>query len=159
MRQPLEELAERYSDRLFAAAFSLTKNPQVAEDIVQETLLRYHTSNKEFESEEHIRAWLYRIAVNKAKNLNLSGWRRRNVPLDDYSASLSFGAPEESELFSCVMEMPKKYRIVIHLYYFEDYSVKEIGDLLNLRESAVKQRLYRGRQYLKERLKEGWHND
>jgi len=159
MRPPLEQITKRYGDRLFAAAFSITKNPMDAEDIVQETLLKYHTSARDFESDEHIRAWLCRVAVNKAKNLSLSAWRRRSVPLEEYASSLSFETPEESELFSCVLKMPQKYRTVIHLYYYEDYSVREIASILGLRENAVKQRLYRGRKFLKDNLKEGWNNE
>ncbi len=156
MRPPLDQLTERYGDRLFAIAFSITKNPMYAEDIVQETFLKYHTSNKDFESDDHLRHWLCRVAVNKAKNLNLSAWRRKSVPLEEYASTLSFETPEESELFSCVLKMQQKYRTVIHLYYYEDYSVKEIANILGLRENTVKQRLYRGRKFLKENLEEGW---
>ena len=158
MRLPLEVLAERYRDNLFAAAFSVCKNPYDAEDIVQETFLQYHTTNKQFESEQHIRAWLLRVAINRAKNVNLSFWRRKSVPLEEYAQTLSFETREESELFHAVMALPEKYRVVIHLYYYEDYSTAEIAELLRLKANTVRVRLHRGRELLKEN-KEVWSND
>lgn len=159
MKLPLEELAERYKDNLFAAAFSVCKNSQDAEDVVQETFLQYHTTKTEFENEQHIRAWLLRVAINRAKNITLSFWRRKSLPLEDYAATLAFETPEAGELFEAVMALPEKYRVVVHLYYYEDYSVKEIAGLLRLSESGVKARLMRGRRLLKEALKEEWNDD
>ena len=158
MRLPLEVLAERYRDNLFAAAFSVCKNPYDAEDIVQETFLQYHTADKQFESEQHIRAWLLRVAINRAKNVNLSFWRRKSVPLEEYAQTLAFEAQEESELFHAVMALPEKYRVVIHLYYYEDCSTAEIAELLRLKVNTVRVRLHRGRELLKEN-QEVWSND
>lgn len=159
MRLPVEEVSERYRDRLFAAAFHLTADPMDAEDAVQETLIRYYTAQKEFESEEHLRAWLFRVAINLAKNLGRSVWRRKTVALEEYEASLPFEAAWESDLFWAMTRMPKKNRAVIHLYYYEEYSVREIAAILGISESAVKQRLKRGRDYLKLTLKEEWNDD
>lgn len=159
MRIPLEVLVKQYQDNLFAAAFSVCKNASDAEDIVQETFLQYHTANKEFESEQHIRAWLLRVAINKAKNINLSFWRQKSLPLLDYVATLTFETPESGELFDAVMALPKNYRIVIHLFYYEDYSVREIAGLLRLKEGTVRVRLLRGRKLLKQTLKEAWNDD
>ena len=72
MKQPVEELTERYRDNLFAVAFHVCKNAADADDIVQETFLQYYVTKKEFDSEAHIRAWLIRVTVNKAKNVNRS---------------------------------------------------------------------------------------
>lgn len=73
--------------------------------------------------------------------------------------TLVFETPESENLFETVMKLPEKYRIVIHLYYYEDYSVNEIADILKLSESNVKTRLSRGRAMLKNVLKEEWDND
>lgn len=72
---------------------------------------------------------------------------------------LAFETPESETLFETVMQLPKKYRIVIHLYYYEDYSVGEIAKILKLSESNVKTRLMRGRAKLREVLKEEWDDD
>lgn len=159
MRQPVQELMERYRNNLFVAAFQICKNHEDAEDIVQETFLQYHTSKKEYESEEHIRAWLLRVAINKAKNVNLTFWRRNKQPLEDYIETLTFETKEAGDLFEAVLALPEKYRVVIHLFYYEEYSVQEIAGMLNLSESNVKVRLSRGRKMLKEALKEEWEDD
>lgn len=79
MRQTIQELVERYQNSLYAVAFNVCKNQQDAEDAVQDTFLQYYNSKKEFESEQHIRAWLIRVAINKAKNMNLSFWRKNKT--------------------------------------------------------------------------------
>ena len=159
MRMETQALAAIYRDRLFAAAFQVCRNAADAEDAAQEALLRYHTSEKQFDSEQHIRAWLLRVAINCAKNVSRSFWRRNVVPLADYMETLEFDSGESREIFREVMNLPEKYRLVIHLYYYEDYSVAEIGKILGLTESNVKVRLSRGRKLLKEALQEVWDNE
>ena len=85
--------------------------------------------------------------------------RRGEDPLDDYLETLSFPSQETGELFSAVMALPETYRAVIHLFYYEDYTVEEIASLLKLTKSNVKVRLSRGRALLKESLKEAWNDD
>ena len=155
MRMQTEVLVKRYQQNMFAAALSACKDPQDAEDAVQEALLAYHTSGKEFESEEHIRAWLLRVAINKAKNMRMSFWKKHKVSLEDYMESISFETEQESELFEAVMELPEKYRVVLHLYYYEDYSIREIGKILRRTENTVKSQLSRGRALLKESFRGG----
>ena len=159
MRQSVQELAALYQRSLFAAAFNMCKNKQDAEDEVQDTFVQYYTTKKEFESEQHVRAWLMRVAVNKAKNINRTFWRRNKVSIEDYMETLVFETPEAETLFETVMQLPEKYRIVIHLYYYEDYTVSEIADILKLSESNVKIRLSRGRGMLRNALKEEWDDD
>ena len=94
MRIETRVIMEKYKDNLFSVAFNVCKNAADADDIVQETLIQYHTSNKQFDSEQHIRAWLIRVAINKAKNINMSFWRRASVPIEDYIEVLAFETPE-----------------------------------------------------------------
>lgn len=159
MRMETQALAETYRDRLFAAAFQVCGNAADAEDAAQEALLRYHVSEKQFESEQHIRAWLLRVAINCAKNASRSFFRRNTVPLETYMETLVFDSGESREIFREVMSLPEKYRLVIHLYYYEDYTVAEIGRILGLTESNVKVRLSRGRQQLKKALQEVWDDE
>ncbi|MCI8358389.1 MAG: sigma-70 family RNA polymerase sigma factor [Lachnospiraceae bacterium] len=159
MKQSVQELAALYRNNLFAVAFNVCKNAQDAEDIVQDTFLQYYTGKNQFDSEQHIRAWLIRVAINKAKNINRSFWRRNRTSLEDYMETLAFETPESENLFETVMQLPEKYRIVIHLFYYEDYAVKEIADVLKISESNVKARLSRGRELLRKVLKEEWKND
>lgn len=159
MREPVEQLIEMYKNNLYAIAFNICKNPHDAEDVVQDTFIQYISLNKEFETVQHIRAWLIRVAINKAKNKHTTLFRRKNLPLEDYMETLSFESPESSQLFETVMRLPEKYRIIIHLFYYEDYSVKEIADILKISTSNVKVRLSRGRRLLKDTLKEEWEDD
>ena len=159
MKQPVTGLMERYCDNLFAVAFNVCKNAADADDIVQETFLEYYLTAKNFETEQHIRSWLIRVAINKAKNVNRSFWRQHKVSLEEYMETLVFETPEDEALFETVMSLPDKYRIVIHLYYYEDYSVHEIAKALRLTENNVRVRLMRGRKILREVLKEEWEND
>lgn len=159
MRKSLQELMEQYQNNLYAAAFNVCKNAEDAEDVVQDTFIQYHTTRKEFESGQHIRAWLFRVAINKAKNVNRTFWRQNKVSLEDYMETLAFETPESQNLFETVMRLPEKYRIVIHLFYYEDYSVREIAEILAISESNVKVRLSRGRSLLKNELQEEWEDD
>ena len=159
MRTDTAVLVQKYKNALFAAAFSVCKIPQDAEDAVQEAFIKYHSTAKEFESEEHIKAWLLRVAINQARDISRSFFRRNSVALEDYRETLAFQSPEDAGLFETVMGLPEKYRLVLHLYYYEDFSVKEIAALLSVREGSVKTRLSRGRAMLKEILKEDWADD
>lgn len=159
MKQSTQELITLYQSSLFAAAFNVCKNAQDAEDVVQDTFIQYYISNREFDSEQHIRAWLIRVAINKAKNASRTFWRQNKLSLEDYMESLTFETPEDEHLFETVMSLPEKYRIVIHLFYYEDYAVSEIADILKLSESNVKVRLSRGRDMLRKILKEEWDDD
>ncbi len=159
MKQSTQELVTLYQSSLFAAAFNVCKNVQDAEDVVQDTFIQYYISNKEFDSEQHIRAWLIRVAINKAKNASRTFWRQNKLSLEDYMESLTFETPEDEHLFETVMSLPEKYRIVIHLFYYEDYVVSEIAGILKLSQSNVKVRLSRGREMLRKILKEEWDDD
>lgn len=159
MRLEAEYLVQRYKDDVFRAAFSILRSPEDAEDIAQETFLRYWDSDAEFDSEAHIRAWLLRVAINRAKNLARSFWRRSRVSYEDYMAGLEFEAREDRSVLEAILALPQKYRIVLHLHYFEDYTVREIALLLAMNENTVKTRLARGRQLLKNTLTEAWNED
>ena len=159
MRLDLTELMERYRDRLYAAAFAVCRDPQDAEDVVQETFLAYYRENREFESEEHIRAWLLRVAVNKARNAAALFWRRNRVSLEEYMETLDFPEPEDKSLMEAVLALPERFRIPLHLHYFEDYSVEEIAALLGVPPGTVKSRLFRARRQLRDKLQEGWDDD
>lgn len=159
MRKPVQELIEHYQNNLYIVAFNVCKNPEDAEDVVQDTFIQYHTNKKEFENEQHIRAWLIRVVINKAKNMNHTFWRQNKLSLEDYMETLAFETPETETLFETVMKLPEKYRIVIHLFYYEDYTIHEIADILKISQSNTKVRLSRGRALLKEALKEEWEDD
>ena len=159
MNLPVEILIEKYKNNIYAVAFNICKNKHDAEDVVQDTFIQYLSHKKDFQSEEHIRAWIIRVAINKAKNKNNLFFRRNSLPLEDYINTLTFESDETQELFETVMKLPEKYRIVIHLFYYEDYSVQEIANILKITQSNVKVRLSRRRLLLHKTLNEAWDND
>lgn len=154
MRQPLEALIERYQRSLYAAAFNICRNSEDANDAVQDTFIQYYTSGKEFRDEEHLKAWLLRVAVNRAKDITRSFWRRNKISIEEYAEEIPFENQEDRELFEAVMKLPEKYRDVIHLYYYEELSVKEIAGILGASQGSVKMRLSRGRSFLRDVFKE-----
>lgn len=159
MRLPVEKLIEEYQNSLYVAAFSICKNDHDAEDVVQDTFIKYISKNNDFESKEHIKAWLLRVAINLAKNRMITFFRRKVVPMEDYMLDIEMPSEDSNNLLNAVMRLPQKYRIVIHLFYYEDYSVKEIADILKISPDNVKTRLTRGRKQLKIMLKEEWKDD
>lgn len=159
VKLPLSVLAEQYADSVYAVAFSVCRNIHDAQDIMQDTFLEYHLTNKDYTSQEHIHAWLLRVAINKSRNLCRSAQHRHTLPLEDWAQTLVFPEPVDRQVLEAVMALPEQHRVVVHLYYYEGYSVKEIAKLLRVGESAVKHRLAGGRAKLKELLKEDWNND
>jgi len=153
MRQQIEQLIIRYQKSLFNIAYSICQNYDDANDVVQDTFIQYMKSEKDFNEEEHIRAWLITVAVNKARDIKRSFWHRNKVSLDEIG-EIPF-EKEEYHLLDSVMKLPEKYRIVLHLFYYEDMQVKEIAEVLSITESNVKTRLSRGRKLLKESLNGG----
>ena len=103
MELDLEQLYKKYRDNIFAIGLNYFGNPSDADDIVQETFYKLSKSRTDFDSEEHIRNWLIRVAVNECKRISLSFWRRNRMPLQEYLETISFETVEESELFSEVM--------------------------------------------------------
>ena len=158
-KEQFSELAAVHADTIFRIAFHYSKNAADADDIVQNVLLKLYRTDKIFESDEHIRNWLIRVAVNESKKLLLSPWFQRTAPIEEYTQQLDFTEPGQSELFQAVMALPKKYRIPIYLYYYEDYSVKEIAEICGRRESTIQTQLMRARKKLLENLQEDWSNE
>ncbi|MCR5119476.1 MAG: sigma-70 family RNA polymerase sigma factor [Lachnospiraceae bacterium] len=158
MVKDFDRICEKYGDRLYAAAFNICRQPQDAEDAVQDALIALYRSDKEFESEEHIKAWLLRVTVNAAKSTIRLFWNRNRTSYEDYMDSLVFEDASDKTLMDEVLALPEKYRIVLHLHYFEEYKTREIADILNISENTVKTRLLNGRKLLKTKL-EGWEDE
>ena len=159
MKLTLEEVYRKYADRVFAAAFSVCQNQADADDAVQDAFIKYNSAGDIFRDEEHMKAWLLRVAINRAKDIRASFWRKNRVSWEEYMEGIIFDEPEDSRLFEAVMKLPDKYRAVIHLYYYEEYSIGEIAGILHSREGTVKSRLSRGRSLLKTMMMEEWNDD
>jgi len=139
-------IVEKYFDTVYRLALSQAKDSHRADDILQEVFLRYIKADKLFESEEHIKAWLIRVTLNCAKSSFTNSWYKKTVPLTE---DIVFEVPEQEDLYNTVAKLPKKYRTVIHLFYYEDLPIKEIAKILKTKESTVKSQLHRGREMLR----------
>lgn len=143
-------LFDQYHNMVYRLALTVTRSPQDAEDIVQTVFLKLmNGKHRPLPGKE--KAWLAQVTVNACRDLLRSFWRRKTQPLDE---SIPFSTPEEGALFEAVLALPAKYRMVIHLHYYEGYTCEEIGAFLNISPSAVSMRLHRARNLLRSNLKE-----
>ncbi len=142
----LTEYIQRYGNTVMRAAYSLVQSIPDSEDITQETFLRLMNHSKPFRDDEHLKAWLIRVAVNLAKDRNRSVWTKNR---SDFPENLPAKAEDNSNLTEALDALEGKYRLVIYLHYYEGYSVKEISSLLKITEANVKTRLKRAREKLR----------
>lgn len=141
-----------YSDMVYRLAFARTGTRCDADEIYQEVFLRYIKKAPVFHDEEHRKAWLIRVTVNCSKTLLRSTWRRKTQPLEE---GMVFTETEDIELYHELQQLPPKYREVIHLFYYEDLSVREMGLILHRKESTVRTQLTRARAMLRSIIQEG----
>jgi len=169
-----QDILDCYSDRLFKIAYLRLQNRQDAEDVVQEVFYQYYRRKAEFICEEHEKAWLIKVTLNACRKIWRSSWNKHrssgndNIDIDGVEQEpvlqkgSSFRNPEDrvltaesnQALLTAVKLLPAKYRDVIHLFYYEDLSIREIGEVTGRKESTVTSQLTRGRDLLKKRLKE-----
>ena len=149
------EALHKYADMVYKLAYAQARNRADADDIFQEVFIRLVKKKPEFESEEHMKAWLIRVTVNCAKSLWLSSWRRKMVFWEerDLNRIPAQEAPAGNERLEEAMdELPMKQRQVIHLFYYEEMSAEEIGEALNEKPSTIRSQLSRARKALKKQL-------
>lgn len=160
MRMSEEEFLivyEKFKRTVFAVVYNYVKNSEDANDLTQEVFLKLLNFGGEFKSEEHQKAWLIRVASNLCKNHLRSRKRFADEPISEEIPYFEKDSVEKGELMRIVLNLPEKYRIPIHLFYYEEYSVAQIGIVLGLPEATVKSRLKRGRDKLQKMLrKEDW---
>lgn len=159
-----EKVLELYSKTVYRLAYARTGSIHDAEDILQEVFLRYAKSGITFNDESHRKAWLLKVASNCSKSLVTSSWNKRRTDADIESGAVSGFEPirdaaDDAEknsrnklIRNSVINLPEKYRAVIHLFYYEGMSIEEISNIEEISISSVKTRLHRARKILKERL-------
>ena len=150
--QQFTPLAQRYMDTIFRLAFHYTKSQAEADDITQEVLLKLYRTDKQFESEAHVKHWLLRVTINRCKSFFRSAWQRKTTGLEDDFPDTPF-TPDETAVVEAVNRLPKKYRQVIYLYYIEGYATGEIAAILEMPQNTVLSQLARARKLLKTALK------
>ena len=140
---------------MYSVIFNYVQNTEDTADLLQEVFIKLFATEDDFQSEEHMKAWLIRVSINLCKNHLRSVKIRKIVPLEEDIPF--FDQREDNDLLKVVFTLPEKYRIPIHLFYYESYSIKEIGNILDIPEATVKIRLKRAREKLGKILnKEDW---
>lgn len=154
--QDYTKAVDTYADSVYRVAFSYTYLKADAEDVLQNVFLKLFQAKKHFNSEEHLKQWLIRVTVNECHNLHRSSWKK-NISFEEIEKSVQASLPDDNiDLHNALLKLPGDYRIIIHMYYYEGYKTKEIAKILHLKEATVRTKLARGRERLKELLKEDW---
>ena len=146
-----EYLAETHADAILRLSYTYLKNTYDAQDICQSVFVKLLTEPREFDSPDHERAYILRMAANACKDLLKSPWRKRTCGLEA-CAQLAAPETEDGSVLAAVERLPAHYRAAIYLYYYEGYQAAEIGDILGVPTATVHTRLARGRAKLRELL-------
>ncbi|MEG0391961.1 MAG: sigma-70 family RNA polymerase sigma factor [Anaerovoracaceae bacterium] len=141
---------DKYSDMVQRLCLIHLKNYADSEDVFQTVFLKYVLYSGTFESEEHEKAWLIRVTINECKDLLKSVYRKRVGFSDVLEKIVPEAAPENRAVLEAVLTLPKKYKNVIYLHYYEGYKATEIAKILNKKENTIYTLLARGREQLKE---------
>ena len=150
----MDQIIDRYQNMVYGLALAKTNSPADADDVFQEVFLACFQSGKTFRDEEHRKAWLLRTAVNMCRRVTASTWRRKTVPLEEQrEVSVLFRERSENLVWEAVQRLEEKYRLPVYLFYFQELSTAEIAKALGIRPGAVRMRLSRGRDMLREMLK------
>ena len=151
-RTDFSRYAKKYWDTVYRVAYNYYGNCHDAEDAVQEVMLKLYKCGKDFDSEEHIRNWLIKVTINNCKSILRSFWKKSHVSTEELPETPVWDNSEESELFTAVMSLPQNHRTVIYLYYYEEYSTKQIAEILGNSEAHIRTKISRARDKLKEAL-------
>ena len=143
-----KRLVNLYADMILRISYQYLKQTYDAEDICQTVFLKYLTGDMTFDSTEHEKAWIIRTTINACKDHLKSAFFRRTVTLDN-AAQIPAPAVPDSWLLDAMKGLPEKHRISLYLYYYEEYSAREIAKVMGVSESAVGQYLTRGRRKLR----------
>lgn len=150
----LHDVILKYSSMILRIAVQNTNDYYAAEDITQEVLIKFMNCDKEFDSENYVKAWLIKVTLNMCRNYTNSSWRQRTVPIQEKDITTFFKLPEDKYIFESIMRLSPKYKNVLYLYYYEGYTVPEIADLLEKKENTVSTWLRRARIELEKRIEE-----
>ena len=148
------ELYDRQIRRVYKLALLLLGSVADAEDVAQTVFLKIWEKNPKFRDADHETAWVLTTTRNQCRDLQKSFYRKHRTAIEDApEKSVSLVSDVDNEIWQALQSLPEKYRIVLYLYYYEGYPVKELSVLLGRRESTLQTQLATGRKLLKESLK------
>ncbi len=150
MNKKFIEIFNLYKNDILRLAYSYTKNKTDAEDIVQNVFIKLYKHIEILTKEKiEIKKWLIKVTINECKNFFLSSWKRKITYFEEKEEENISIVTKEDEVLPKVLELPRKYRIVTYLFYYENYKVKEIAKILNISETNIRTILVRSREKLK----------
>lgn len=154
-QQEILELYEKYYEMVWRICLVRFGNSHDAYDAAQETFIRLMNYGKSFHDEEHEKAWLIRTAVNYCKDVLKSSRRKNEICLEaGEPIEAEAVAGEYTDVYEAMMDLPEKYRVVLYLYYYEGYSLKEIAELLKTNASTLRSRFAKAKELMKAYLEE-----
>lgn len=155
IKRDFSTIVQKYSNSIYRLVLLHTNNRADAQDIVQETFLRYAVHVRKNGDIAHEKAWLLKVAVNLCTDIGRSPWSKGKTELEDWFVPAEeFSSESENDVYQALMRLPEKYRSVIHLYYYEGYSINEISSVTGMNTNTIKTHLSRGKKLLKEKLVE-----
>ncbi len=150
--QEVNRAIELHADTVRRICMVHLKNYSDTEDIFQTVFLKYALSSALFENEEHEKAWIIRVTINACKDLLKSFFRSRTVPIDELAFREAELVPDNIDVLEAVRSRPAKYRDVVYLHYYEEYTAPEISRILKKNVNTIYTLLTRSKQLLRERL-------
>ena len=148
----MAEAIQRYGDMVRRLCMVHLKNYADTEDIFQTVFLKYALTSVSFDSAEHEKAWLIRVTLNACRDLLRSVFRSRTVSLEELVEQPAQLSADHREVLEAVLSLPPKYREVVYLHYYEDYTAPQISRILHKNVNTVYTLLTRSRQMLREQL-------
>lgn len=155
----IEEVVNTYSDMVYRIALNILCNIDDANDVMQDVFLRLVRNKSKIKSKEHIKHWLIKVTINCSKSKATESYKKHTVSISEISESYISFSNEIDETIGSVMKLPEKYKVPIHLYYYQQLTVEEISKILGITRSGVRSRLSRGRNMLKEILEKEDNNE
>jgi RNA polymerase sigma-70 factor, ECF subfamily len=152
---------DKYLKMVYRISFHYFGNREDAEDVSQDVFLKLYSHNTKFESEEELKAWLIRVTTNTCHSYFRNPFRKRKTEIDEKEIENIVGSSSSEQeiinrkvVMDAVMSLSERYRIVVYLYYYEEYSICQISNTLNIKETTIQTRLSRAREKLKSVLKD-----
>ena len=150
--QEVNRAIEQYSDMIRRLCMIHLKNYADTEDIFQTVFLKYVLSSVSFESKEHEKAWFIRVTINACKDLLKSFIRSRTISLDERIEQPSEMSVDDRDVLEAVLSLPQKYKDVVYLRYYEDYTAPQISRILGKNVNTIYTLITRSKRLLREKL-------
>ena len=141
----------KYVDMIYRLCYSFLKNKEDTEDAVQSIFVKYLKSRKQFDNEDHEKAWFIVTSSNTCKDMLRQPWRR-NVDIDTCDFATASNDTADNDVYAAIMDLPSKYKTVVYLYYYEGYKTQEIAQMLHKPSSTIRNYLTEARRHLKQIL-------